>query len=252
MLEQISQNAWAVTLAGAMARLAGLAVFAPAFSHAVLPARLRWLIVAVLAMGLVARQGPATMPADPASLAAVLACELCLGLLAALMARLVLVGVQVGAQQISQQLGISLGASYDAAGEGAGDPVGELMTLLAVVVFLGCGGHRVVLAGLMTPPIGLGAARTGDWLAGATMMLAQAFVLALRLAGPVLVVMLAVSLALGALQRAVPAMHVFTIGLAVRAVAGLAATSAALVGVVYLVQALCSLMERGLATAGAG
>ena len=66
-----------------------------------------------------------------------------------------------------------------------------------------------------------------------------------------LVVMLVVGLALGALQRAVPAMHVLSVGLAVRSLVGLAALSAALVATVYLVEAMCGLLERALPAAGA-
>jgi len=82
-------------------------------------------------------------------------------------------------------------------------------------------------------------------------VLAQAFVLALRVAAPVLGVMLATTLALGALQRSLPQMHVFSIGLAVRATVGLAALSAGLVGLVKLVDVMAGFLQARMVTLGA-
>jgi len=48
-------NAWVLTVSAAMARLAGLAVLLPGLSHVAIPWRLRWLMIAGLALGLAGR-----------------------------------------------------------------------------------------------------------------------------------------------------------------------------------------------------
>ena len=245
-------NAWVLTVSAAMARLAGLAVLLPGLSHVAIPWRLRWLMIAALALGLAGRQGAAALPADAPGLLAVLAGELALGLLVGLLANLMLVGAGLAAQQISQQVGLSLIAGYDESSQGSSEAITQLVTLTAVVVFFASGAHRVVLAGLADLPLGrAGGAGASAWLTSLTAVLAQAFVLALRVAAPVLGVMLATTLALGALQRSLPQMHVFSIGLAVRSTVGLAALSAGLVGLVKLVDVMAGFLQARMATLGA-
>jgi flagellar biosynthetic protein FliR len=242
------QHAWVLTLAMAMARLVGLMVFLPGLSHPAVPGRLRWLIAAGLALGAVVRQGPAVLPAAPQAVLLGLACELVLGLLVGLLAGLLVVAAQVGADQISQQVGVSLVGSYDASSQGASQAIGQLATLLAVVVFLASGAYRVALSGLLDAPIGMALGGPAGWLATLTAMLGEAFVLALRLAGPVLAVMLVISVAMGALQRSAPSMHVFSIGLVVRVMVGLPAMAAGLVGLVRLVEVFSAMLQRRLPT----
>jgi len=96
--------------------------------------------------------------------------------------------------------------------------------MLTLVVFLGVGGHRVMLEGVRDsfeylPLMTVGVDRTlFDTLAG---LLGGATVLAVRLAAPMLVTMLVVDLVLGLVGKTMPQMNVMAAGLTLRSMVGM-------------------------------
>jgi len=103
--------------------------------------------------------------------------------------------------------------------------------VLGCVIFLGIGGHRVVLGGLLDTlrTVPLGGATVDDRLVPAVAgVLSASFVLAIKVAAPVVVTMLIVTVAVGMLGRTMPQINVLTVGLPVRTLVGLGVLGAIL------------------------
>lgn len=248
MHDALTQTTWAVTLLLVAARVGGIFLVAPAFSTSVLPARLRALMALVFAQGLLATVAPAGVGVDAMSLAVAVACELAIGATIGYAARLVFAGVQLGAAHVGHQMGLSLAELYQGpGGQGAGT-LRRFLYLLAIVVFLTIGGHREVIFALRRtfraiPLAGFPAAE--GMLGMVVALLGASFVLALKIAAPVLITLLMVTVALGLVQRTVPQLNTFTVGMPIRFMVGLLALAAALAVFSGLVeQALAATFAR--------
>ena len=231
MHDALIQTGWAATLLLVAARVGGIFLVAPVFSTAVLPAKLRVLMAVVFAQGLLGTVAPAGVPADMTALAAAVACELAIGATIGYAAKLVFVGVELGAAHVGDQMGLSLAEMYQGPGGQGTATLRQFMVLLAVVVFLGIGGHREVIFALRrtfraVPLAGFPAAE--GMLSMVAALLGTSFVLALKIAAPVLITFLLVTVAMGVVQRTVPQLNMFTVGMPVRFMVGLLALAAAL------------------------
>ena len=214
--------AFCVTLLLASARLAGLFALAPVFGERGVPRRLAALMAVALAFPLACRMDVAAdMAWSWGALALACAGEALVGLAMGYVARLMFVGVEIGAFHISQQMGLSLAEVYGG-GERA-DPLRPMLHLLALVIFLSVGGHRLMLAAVVRsfdtlPPLALTHAGVLDVVVG---LLGASFVLALKVAAPVLLTMLLAGVLLGLLQRTAPTLSILSVGLPARVLLGL-------------------------------
>lgn len=224
MNDVLSQTAWAATLLLVTARVGGIFIVAPVFSTSVLPVKLRAGMALVFALGLLPGIAPAAVPADVWALAAAVACELAIGATIGYAARLVFVGVQLGAAQVGHQMGLSLAELYRGDDGRGPATLRRFLGLLAIVVFLAVGGHREMVLALrrtfsVVPLAGFAPAE--GMLAMVVAVLGASFVLALKVAAPVLITLLLVTVALGIVQRTVPQLNMFTVGIPVRLIVGL-------------------------------
>lgn len=220
------ETSWAATLLLVTARIGGIFMIAPVFSAAALPFRLRLLISIVMANALAALLAPVAAPATLGHLVAAVLCELAVGLTIGYAARLVFAGVQLGAFHVGQQMGFSL---MDAFGAASADPeisgvMRRFFYLVAIVIFLGIGGHRDVIWAMrrtfQTVPLA-GFSVSESLLEMVAALLGASFVLALKVAAPVLITLLLATVALGLLQRTLPQYNTLTVGLPARALVGL-------------------------------
>ena len=210
-----------VTLLLASARLAGLFVLAPVFGERALPRRLALLMAVVVALPLAGRVDVAAVEWSWAGLTLAVAGEAMVGLAMGYVARLMFVGVEIGAFHISQQMGLSLAEVYG--GQERADPLRPMLHLLALVIFLAVGGQRLMLSAVARsfetlPPLALTRADVLDVVVG---LLGASFVLALKVAAPVLLAMLLAGVLLGLLQRTAPTLNILSVGLPLRVLLGL-------------------------------
>ena len=248
------QTTWLPTLMLAAARMLGLFLVAPVFGHSAVPVRLRYFLAAVAALAVVGAGGrfaePVVLPAGAFAAGVAFAGELALGALIGYAVRLIFVGVELGAIHAAAQMGLTMAELFNPQGaDEEGGVIRRLFVLTAVVVFLAVGGHRQVLAGLVGTfdRVPLMSFMPGSAaLEMATGLLAATFVLALKVAAPVLVAMLLATVALGVLQRTVPQCNVLSIGLPVRALLGLAALALALAALPELLESAWDWTARAL------
>ena len=148
-------------------------------------------------------------------------------------------------------MGLALAEVSDPSMPEASSAVGGLLRLVAVVVFLAIGGHRALLGGLLAtfdavPPLAFPPAEA--LLATVVAMLGAAFVLALKLAAPVLIAVLISMVAMGLLQRTSPQFNLFSTGLPLQAMLGLLVLAGTMGVLGPLMDAAASQLTRGLQT----
>jgi len=252
MIDAADIAVWSPTLLLLSLRVAGMVLIAPVLGHSAVPVKVRIAMALVFALAAAARMtDPLAVPDGLAALAGAGAVELGIGVAIGCVASLIFAGVEIGAFHVSNQLGLSLADVIDPTNPDAPSALRGLFVLLATVIFLGVGGHRALIGGLMAsfetvPPMGL--IDPASVIQPAAAMLGAALVLALKLAAPVLVAMLLATAVMGLVQRTLPTMGLFSVGLPVRALLGLAVVSASLVAVEPLMQAAAAYLQKNLVT----
>jgi len=247
---------WVPTLLLVTVRVAGLMLFAPVFSSSVVPVKLRGAISVAMGLAEEARlAAPVALPPGWFELVMGAGCEFLIGAAIGYAAQLIFAGVELGAFHISSQMGLTLGAVMDPLRSDAPPGVAGLFRLLAVVVFLGIGGHRALVGGLLEtfqtlPPLGFGpsAALVNTVVA----MLGASFVLALKVAAPVLIAMLLTTVALGLLHKTIPQCNLLSVGLPTRAMLALLVVACSLGVLAPLVEAAAAQLSRNIHALTAG
>jgi flagellar biosynthesis protein FliR len=206
-------------------RIAGIMLFAPLFGSARVPQRVKLL----LGLAFAATMAPSIhrapiMPTSAADLAIGIAGELAFGLAIGTVLSMAFVAAQWGGQIIGQQMGLNISEVLDPQFGNAGSVVGDMYFMLCTAIFLLTGGHRALVRGLQAsferlPLLSLTFDRSLVDLMIRTLSATTA--IGARLAAPMLITMIIVDLALGAIGKTVPQLNVMTAGLTIRTGVGI-------------------------------
>jgi flagellar biosynthetic protein FliR len=214
-----------------LGRIAGLAVTAPLFGHLMVPVRVRVGFVLVVALALAPVVTPPTLPRDLWQLAGAMAVETAVGALLGFVGQLIFAGVQLGGQIAGMQIGFGMANLVDPQSHAQTTVVAEWESLLALLCFLVLDVHHLVLRALVDSyravPAG-GAVLGATALRGVVAQAATLFTVGVRIASPVLVVLLLANGALGVLARTIPQLNVFVVGFPLNVGAGLVVLGASL------------------------
>ncbi len=208
-------------------RTSGVMLTAPVIGSQNLPVQLKLglsMLLSLLVLPLLMTKS-IELPATLGGYASAAVAETAIGLILGFSATLLFAAVQLAGMLIDQELGMSLANVIDPLSNEQVSVVGQLKLLLATALFLAVEGHHMVLAALsdsfaavpllsfrFTPEL---ARHLGDDA------FRDLFDIAVRLAGPTIVVMLISTVALGFLARAVPEMNIFIVGFSLRIMIGL-------------------------------
>lgn len=150
--------------------------------------------------------------------------ELLYGLAAGYVAALFLQAVQMAGQLIDMQIGFGMINVFDPQ-QGQQVPlVGNFKFLIALVVFLAMQGHHILIQAMVENfrAVPLGVSLHLDQAASFVVdAVANMFILALRIALPVMGTVLMTDVALGILARIMPQMNVFVVGITGKLIVGL-------------------------------
>jgi len=213
-------------------RVAGLTLTAPMLSSQAIPARFRIGFALTTAAVMFPLVSP-TIPADISLTTALVGVvgEMTIGLVIGLSVTLVLIGVQVAGMLIGQQAGIALASVVDPSQGTESTVVGQIYVIVTTLIFLGIGGHRMMIAALLdtfavVPVLGFSFDPSMMDMIGD--LLSAAFILAVKLFAPVLIALLLASIVLGFLGRTIPQLNILSVGFAVRSLAALTVAALAL------------------------
>jgi flagellar biosynthetic protein FliR len=194
-------------------RVAPVLFLMPVLSSTSLPSLLK--IGLTLTVGLIflpwVRIDPTLLPRDPYSFAFFLIAELMIGFILALSVKIILAGIQLGGELAGFQMGLSLANVVDPLSDVNTPVVSQFLYLLGLVLFLAVDGHHwffraVGQSFLLLAPgeIHLQAGMYRHFL----YLMANFFVIAVKIAAPVLAVLIFTQIALGILAKAVPQVNI--------------------------------------------
>lgn len=213
----------------ALARVGGLFTMAPILGSRTAPVRVRAALAFFLALAMLpaipAEAATAiAKDAGPIRLFAALALEVSIGLTIGLVAEFVFSGVQMAGQLAGIQMGIGISSLIDPQTQDHITSLSQWQNLLALLVFLAVDGHhlliRAVADSFASLPVG-GGFPASDGLGRVLVLAGGIFVIALRIAAPVLVLLLIVNGAMAVLAKVIPQLNVFIVGFPLNVAVGL-------------------------------
>lgn len=213
-------------LALVLARIAGLLLIAPVLGAAAIPTRIRAALAFAIALPIIGRieASGARVELEGLLLVAALGLEVAIGLAIGLVAQLVVTAARLAGELAGTQMGFGLATLTDPQMHTQTTPLAEWQSLTAMFLFLALDVHLTLLGALsesfQTVPVGGGAGSTAvvPVIVG---LAAGIFSSALRIASPVIVVLLLVNAAMGVLSRLIPQLNALAMGFTVNIGAGL-------------------------------
>ena len=213
-----------------LARCGGLIAMAPIFGDALVPGAVRALFAGTLAVVLLPLAPPVAKPmAGLPGLAAAAVVEVAIGLAMGYVARLALLVFEMAGEVVSIQMGLGIASLIDPMEAFRSTVLGRWYWMVGATLFLALDGHHYVIralaASLELVPPGRGTLG-GDAAAELSSFAAAGVGRALAIGAPAVGILLATSLGLGLLARAVPQMNVFLVGMPIQIAAGILAVAA--------------------------
>lgn len=189
------------------------------------------------------------------ALAAIILREMAIGLALALAVQALIGGAELAGSLAGFQIGLSYGSVIDPQSGVRNNLLAMLYGNVALLTFFAVNGHHALVRALATSfttlPIGSGHVDPSLVRSVAT-VLGMVFVLGVRLAMPVIVVLLVAELAMGLLARAAPAVNLMATGMPLRLVVGLLVLASAIsVAPAVMVRFATRALELGLRVATA-
>lgn len=173
--------------------------------------------------------------------------EVVWGFLIGFACRLLFIGVQFSGQIMGFQMGFGMVQVIDPQSGAQVSIIGKLQYLLAILIFLAMNGHHFLLQALASSfellPLGRieFAGVVGEKL---VRMTGGVFLIAVKIAAPVMVSLLLTSVALGILARTVPQMNVFIVGFPLKIGIGMIVLASSLPVFYYLLSKVVGAMEQ--------
>ncbi len=199
-------------------RISGVVIAAPlAWSAA--PTRVRAALVVLLT---VTAHGQAVVPPEVrdsvSRIASAVGSEFLLGIAIGMIVRLSVAAVEVAAEQIALMMGLGIAQVFDPQVHGSHNVLGGILRNFALLVAAAVGLHRVVLGATIAsfrgiPPGSL--SDIGNYGPMFSTLGGLVFSTGVRLAMPVIAVLLMTQVGLAFVSRAAPTMQVFSVGFAV-------------------------------------
>lgn len=199
-------------------RISGMIVVAP-LGWTQAPARVKAALVVLLTLAAHGELGQIPISEAPLeSLAACVVSEFVLGVAIGFVPRLIVAAVEIAGEQIAPMMGLGVAQIFDPSAQGSQNVVTAILRNLAILLGVLVGLHRVVIGAVIGSfrAVPAGAIQsTRDLTELVLLMSSDAVSTGVKLAIPIVAVLLVTQVALAFVSRAAPAMQVFSIGFAV-------------------------------------
>lgn len=222
-------------------RCSGFCLAAPMFGSMVIPVRIRVCMAGALAFALTffVKQHLGAVPQDLVSMVLAIGNEAVSGLLIGAFFGMVMQAATIAGAFCDLQLGLSMGQALNPISGIQVSVIGQFKTMLCLVVFLAANGHHMMLGSLVESynamPT-LSASMLGDLQTTAFDLFTKLSLLSLQIAMPVIAVSLIVDAGMALINKAVPQMQIFVVGMPVKSGLGMIALSVSLPAMTVAVQ----------------
>jgi flagellar biosynthetic protein FliR len=216
-LELLLRNEAATVVLEAI-RVSGMVIVAP-LGWTQAPNRVKVALVLLLTLAAHGDLGQIPVSEGPVEgLAFCAASELVLGVAIGLVPRLIIAAVEVAGEQIAPMMGMGVAQIFDPTSHASQNVLTSILRNLAMLLGVLVGLHRVVIGAVIGSfqAVPAGTLKSPSQLTELILaMSGQALSTGVKLAIPVIAVLLVTQVALAFVSRAAPAMQVFSIGFAV-------------------------------------
>ena len=198
-------------------RAAGVVITTPGLGQsAQVPPQIKVGIVFLLALVMVGAMGPGKWAgADPWLVAMALPLEFVVGLMLGFCVRFLFAIVEVAGEFMAFQMGFAAAATFDPTLGAVSSPPTRLLFMVSLMIFFAIDGHHQVIIALVDSYSAVGAGGASLDVLNAESFLELTYGLfrsGVRIAFPLIVVMLMINLVLGLIVRFLPQVNVFMIG----------------------------------------
>ena len=221
-------------------RVSALFVSAPVFGSREIPNQVKAGLAAILSLvllPLVKTSLGESVPTTVFGMAATLLGQALIGLLIGFVVSLLFVAVRIGGELIDYQMGFTQAATFNPQFNESVSPIAAFQYQYALVLYLLGNGHWLLLASLERSFIKLPVAQLS--LSGLTGSFTDVtfgmLVAGIQIAAPAGAVLLVTDIAFAFLNKAMPSMQVFYVGMPVKVLVGLTVVAAVLPLLTYVV-----------------
>jgi len=194
-------------------------VIAPFFSSGVIPLRIKGLIsflVALVIFPVIASKGY-DVSGNMGQYYLMVIREVAIGLYIGFLVSIVFSAFQLSGQYFAVQIGFGISEVLDPIGQVSVPLIGQLKNLIGLLVFLALDGHHFLLEAIyrsyeLAPVISVDKAVSGQLLKYLMHSFSGMFVIALKIALPVLGTIFLISVSMGVLAKAAPQMNIMMLG----------------------------------------
>lgn len=208
-------------------RVGAIIITIPVISEASVPARFKaalTILITLIIFPLVASKIPQTANFQFLILIYRMAGEVMIGLIIGYAARLILAGIQMAGDMIGFQMGLSIANVIDPMSSEQISIITELQYLIALLIFLAVDAHHIFFAAIIQSYSILNPLSfhfSGPLMQAILNYSKEMFVIAIKLAVPLMAVMLFTNVGLGIVARTVPQINIFIVGMPLQIAIGL-------------------------------
>lgn len=209
-------------------RLTGLFLSAPIFGSRQIPGRVKVLIIVVLAATLAffVPVHYALEIMNPIHFLAAIIIEILIGYTIGFIIYILLGAIQLSGQLMDMQMGFGIVNVVDPQTGTQIPLLGNLTQTIALLVYLAVDGHHYLLQALAQSykliPV-LGFSIDSSFIRLLIEITVYMFIIAVKIAAPIIIAVLTTDIAMGFIARTVPQMNVFIVGLPLKILVGLLA-----------------------------
>lgn len=219
-------------------RVGALVIFLPVLGHQLVPQQVKVGLIVLLSIIIypIVSGSVTLIPLDPVAFAAIAIQEILIASAIALFGQLIFASAQFAGQLISFQMGMTVANVFDPTTHSQQSVIGQLAMTLAMLLWVTVGAHYIFISALIESftlfPIDQPWSFPG--LLALTDAAAAMFVLSLKIAAPIMLLLTFVYIALGLVSRAVPQIQVFFVSFPLTVGLGLFAFGIGMPAFIYL------------------
>jgi flagellar biosynthetic protein FliR len=214
-------------------RISGLFALAPVFGERGLPATVRVGLVLMLSLVLVPTVSLHTIEVANSfwQLGGLVLHELLIGFLIGLLYRLMFMGTLTAGGIVGYQLGFAMVTVFDKNLASQISIVSRMWYTLAILIFIGIDGHHLIISAfadsytIIPPGVFNATAELSHLIIKLT---AFVFIIALKIAAPIMISLFLTDIALGTIAKTMPTMNVFFVGFPIKITIGLSVVAISL------------------------
>ncbi len=202
-----------------MMRMSAMMFIAPFFSSQMIPQRIKVMLAFMISLVIFPSVASVGMkiPENMGLYALLVVNEVAIGIYIGFLVAMIFTAFQLSGQYFAVQMGFGFTEVLDPLAQVSVPLIGQLKNFMGLLVFLFVNGHHFLIQAIyrsyeLAPVIGVDKAGTGGMLKFLLFSFTDMFVIALKIAMPIIGVIFLVSVSMGVLAKAAPQMNIMMLG----------------------------------------